>query len=125
MTSLLTTSNKSLNIALDYDGTYDAHPTLWDMFIYNAFSLGHRVSIITYRDNRFDKTPLLEALEKFGIPVYYTGGVAKRWWAEHFGPGKIDIWIDDRPEAIINNSLYSPEALAEWRQGDRQRHYPV
>jgi hypothetical protein len=121
---VLEITTSPLTIALDYDCTYDADPALWDLFIYNSERAGHKVVLLTYRDANFDKTPLLLELEK-KIPVYYTGGVAKRWWSEHFGPGKIDIWIDDRPEAIISNSHYSPEALAEWRKGDRERHYPT
>lgn len=112
-----------LLIALDYDKTFDADPKLWYMFISFATMAGHKVVLVTFRDQEFDKTPLLLDLEKV-IPVYYTGGVAKRWWCEHFGPGKVDIWIDDNPESIIGNSKFTPEELVVWRQGDRQRHYP-
>jgi len=112
-----------LKIALDYDSTYDADPKLWNSFIASCKTNGHTIFLLTYRDERYDKTPLLIELEDY-IPVYYTRGVAKRWWAEQFGPGKIDIWIDDRPESILDNSKFSPEALAEWRVGDREKHYP-
>lgn len=113
-----------LTIALDYDGTYDEDPDLWDFFIEKCLKRQHDICLITFRDDRYDKTPLLLKLEK-KIPVYYTRGVAKRWWADQFGPGKVDIWIDDRPEAIINNSMFSASELQIWRVADNLAHYPV
>lgn len=112
-----------LTIALDYDKTYDADNFMWDSFIALAESHGHKVVLVAFRDENYDKTPLLLELEK-NIEVYYTGGVAKRWWCQHFGPGEIDIWIDDNPHSITDNSKFTPEALAEWRVGDKQVHYP-
>lgn len=112
-----------LVIALDYDNTYDADPVAWDHFIKIFKGRGHHVVVLTFRDDRYDKTPLLLDLEK-SIPVYYTRGVAKRWWSDQFGPGKIDVWIDDRPEAIISNSLLDREKLAIWRAEDQKTHYP-
>lgn len=109
-------STKSLLIALDYDKTYDADPDLWQIFANKAVLRGHRIVLATYRDDRFDKTPLLKEAETL-FPVYYTRGVAKRWWLEQFGPeDKVDIWIDDNPEAILYNSKLPKEALAAWRE---------
>lgn len=107
-----------LLFCLDYDKTYDADPGLWNNFIQSVQNSGHRVILATYRDDRFDKTPLLEEVSKT-IPVYFTRGVAKKWWLEQFAPeenGRPDIWIDDRPEAILNNSGLNREGLAEWRK---------
>lgn len=109
-------------IALDYDHTYDRAPDLWKKFIDLFENEEHTVILATYRDDRFDKTPLLEELEKI-IPVYYTRGVAKKFWLEHFAPAEHsspDIWIDDRPEAILNNSGLNKEGLSEWRKAQVQ-----
>lgn len=109
-------------IALDYDNTYDRTPALWMKFIDLFMREGHTVILATYRDAYFDKTPLLERLEK-RIPVYYTRGVAKKWWLEQFAPvehSRPDVWIDDRPEAILYNSGLNREELFEWRRAQAQ-----
>lgn len=105
-------------ICLDYDKTYDADPASWNWFIAFMTLQGHEVILATYRDDRYDKTRLLDTLAEV-IPVYYTRGVAKRWYLEQFAPkehSKVDIWIDDRPEAILNNSTFSRGQLAQWRK---------
>lgn len=104
-----------MRIALDYDRTYDADPEMWDDFIRLAQAMDHEVVLLTYRDDRFDVTPLLERLSET-IPVYFTRGVAKKFWSEQFGPGSIDVWIDDKPEAILNNSGLPREGLQTWRR---------
>lgn len=114
-------------ICLDYDGTYHADPELWSVFITACQSRGHEVILATYRDDRYDQTPLLEELAG-RIPVYYTRGVAKKWWMEQFAPiehAKPSIWVDDRPEAILNNSGYARDSLEEWRQKDAIRQTQV
>src|SRR5690606_38109787 len=50
------------------------------------------------------------------LPVYFCDGVAKRFWCLHFGPGNVDIWIDDKPEGIDQNSTFPFSELQEWRK---------
>lgn len=108
-----------MKIALDYDMTYSADPDVFDDLIDVFQAAGHEVFLLTYRDKDHDWTPLMTHLEKdMGVPVYCTGGIAKRWYSEHFGPGHIDIWIDDKPEAILQNSGLNPMQLKEWRDQD-------
>lgn len=104
-------------IALDYDKTYDADPKMWDEIIKIMKLRDHEVILATYRDERYDTTPLLRKL-MWHTPVFFTRGVAKKWYLEHFGPGKVDIWIDDNPYSIIQNSDISPENLQKWREGN-------
>lgn len=104
-----------MKIALDFDNTYSADPSLWQAFIRSAVAAGHDIRIVTARDERFDRTAPLAEVEQV-LPVIYTRGIAKRWFLEHFGDGFIaDVWIDDRPEGILNNSTATPDFLAEWR----------
>lgn len=104
-----------MRIGLDYDNTYSADPRLWRKFIDAARDYGHDVRIVTARDDRFDRTVDMVALERW-CPVIYTRGIAKRWFLEHFGGDFVaDVWIDDKPESILANSSTTPEALAEWR----------
>lgn len=107
------------HIALDYDHTYTADPVMWDDFIAVATLRGHRVSIVTFRDDRFDMTPALKHLRDIvEVPVICTRGVAKKFFMDNFDVS-VDIWIDDRPEGILANSGLSPEGLAAWRLEDQ------
>lgn len=105
-------------ICLDYDKTYDLGPEMWKAVIPAFKAAGFSVILATHRDDRYDRTPLLDDLATF-IPVYYTRGVAKKWWLQQFAPAhhaNVSVWIDDRPEAILNNSTMTREALVEWRK---------
>ena len=42
-----------MNIALDYDGTYNRDLKLWDEFIFNAVERGHDIRIVTFRHADF------------------------------------------------------------------------
>lgn len=105
-----------LNIAVDYDETYTADPDLWYVFMSHARERGHNVFICTYRDDRFDVDNTLSFLDRAGFEIIYTRGVAKKWWCQQFGPGEVDIWIDDKPNRIYENSSLSVEGLAQWRE---------
>lgn len=109
-----------MRIAVDYDGTFTADPELWMHFILAALNKGHEVFIVTFRNDLFDRDPLLQEVAK-KIQTYYTRGVAKRWWCLHHGPGAVDVWIDDTPESILTNSPMTPEEIMEWRKRNEYR----
>ncbi len=79
-------------IALDYDKTYTADPDLWEAFVGLAKARGHEVKICTMR--RPD-----EAIQNPPVEVIYTSRKAKGL-AMH-----ADIWIDDNPIWIYQDSL--------------------
>lgn len=108
-----------MNIALDYDKTYDADPGLWESFIETAGICGHQVIIVTLRNGQLDTTPYLEELGK-RIPVYYTDGLPKREALLAFNGKKIDIWIDDRPETIVFGSYFDAASAQAWREGNKR-----
>jgi hypothetical protein len=104
-----------MRIALDYDQTYTADPLFWDTFIKGCSIRGHDVRIVTVRDERHDRTAPLIELER-RVQIIYTRGVAKQWFCTHFTDGWIpEIWIDDSPRSILENSSASPEWLTDWR----------
>jgi hypothetical protein len=115
-----------MKIALDYDQTYTLDPTLWDGFIDRARENGHDIRVVTARDERLDRTAKIAALEAH-VQVIYCRGVAKRWFCTHFVPDFVpDVWIDDKPQAIDNNSPGAVEWLAEWRATrDEGPNYPA
>lgn len=103
-----------MNIALDYDGTYTADPAMWEAFINVARMSGHEVRIVTARDVKLDANADLDRLSK-EVGVIFTSGIAKRFVCEHFIGWVPDIWIDDNPASVANNSVMTPAQLAQWR----------
>lgn len=110
-----------MKIAVDYDGTISEDVIGWHTAMVALASAGHDVFIVTFRDKNHDWHDDLQFFYDDGFEVYCTGGVAKRWWCQQFGPGEVDVWIDDKPEAIINNSALSREGLLAWR-GENKLH---
>lgn len=95
-------------IAIDFDDTYTVDHKLWNRFIWDAQAIGHRVVMVTARrDTPENRAVIAEYLAESGVPsgafpVYYTGLKAKRWYMETVWKVKVDIWIDDRPEVVVN-----------------------
>lgn len=81
-----------MRIAIDYDGTYTADPALWLAFMELAKSHGHQVTCVTMR---YPNEPIPE---KLPIGVVYTSRKAKA----AFYPS--DIWIEDKPYWLLNDS---------------------
>lgn len=105
-----------MKIALDYDKTYTLNKPFWNKFAIDARENGFDIRIITIRNPLKDN---IDDRVADGLPIIYTDGVAKKWYCYHnayntegWNP---DVWIDDRPETIINNSGATREQLAEWR----------
>jgi hypothetical protein len=105
-----------MRIALDYDNTYTADPLFWNGFIKDAWARGHEVRIVTVRDERHDRTAPLIELER-RVQIIYTRGVAKQHFCTHVADdGWVpEVWIDDSPRSILENSSASPEWLTDWR----------
>jgi hypothetical protein len=79
-------------IALDYDKTYTADQTLWDVFIQSAQARGHTVKIVTMRRPN-------EAIFDVPVEVVYTSRKAKSTVVD------AEIWIDDSPQWVYQDSL--------------------
>mgnify|MGYP002757933485 CR=1 FL=1 len=102
-----------MKIALDYDNTYTEDPNFWNAFSEDAVERGHTVYIVTARDDRYD---YIDQHFPYVKDVIYCRGVAKRWFCHHFPRIDFDIWIDDKPESIDNNSTATRDQLDEWRK---------
>lgn len=96
-----------MKIALDYDETYTKDPAFWKVFVDMAQLRGHEIMIVTFRD------PGLPIDHDPGIPVYYTSYVAKRNYMKFEQGIFIDVWIDDTPDTIVEDS--------DWTSADRER----
>ena len=109
------TDKTALLIAIDFDQTYTADPILFNEFMGYAKFRGHEVVICTVRNYPKDLTHTLTHIRNMGFPVYFTDGLPKRKTMEALGK-KVDIWIDDMPEVILEGSKTSAVDLAKWRE---------
>lgn len=105
-----------MKIALDYDLTFTLDSSFWEDFIWMAQGAGHEVRIVTARSPKYDN---IDSVIQDLCPVIYCDGVAKRfhceWFAENGDGWMPDIWIDDKPQSVDNNSTATREVLAKWR----------
>src|SRR5690606_28829016 len=100
-----------------YDRTYTLDPDFWDDVVAMADSRGHEIRIVTARsptkDNIDDRVP---------YHVIYCDGIAKKffchWFADNGEGWDPDVWIDDKPEGVSNNSTATKEILEEWRKSE-------
>lgn len=86
-----------MNISLDYDGTITANRSLWLAFYYLCKTVGVNVYVITMRHEH-------EPITDWPGIVYYTCREAKIKFCRRNNI-QIDIWIDDRPDFIFNDSV--------------------
>jgi hypothetical protein len=91
-------------IALDFDGTYTEDPKLWDNFIYEVKLLGHTVLCVTMRYKETESQDVLAALNGKVDRIVFTERIAKAEKLKSLGI-KPDIWIDDNPYWIFQNSI--------------------
>jgi hypothetical protein len=85
-------------IAIDYDDTYTTDPSLWNKAIALFQEAGWRVLCVTCRrdteENVADVRP--------PCSVVFTGLSPKKWFMETRRDVKVDVWVDDDPNSIIN-----------------------
>lgn len=94
----------SLTFAIDFDDTLTACPELWRRFIADAESNGHRVFLVTARRETEENVEIVREFMKehgLSLPRLFTNLGSKLKAAELRGI-KVDIWIDDNPEALVH-----------------------
>ena len=107
-------------IGLDYDGTITADPECFKAIIRCFQSCGHRVYCVTMRHEELDWDKDFEELrDKYDVETIFCDGYAKRSVCQDRGLN-IDIFIDDWPEGIAIDSIYTPIQLTEWRKEQKK-----
>ena len=92
-------------IAIDFDGTFAADPELFIAFICNARERGHRVLILTGREEKHGAD--VRQIVGDHAPIVFAGSEWKRIAARRAGYA-VDVFIDDYPEYIgPQNILYA------------------
>jgi hypothetical protein len=89
---------RPFTIGLDFDQTITLDPDFWRAFVALAKSHGHKVAIVTARQETEENALECDMPDAL---VYMTSGSGKRWYMEQKGI-KVDVWVDDSPEAIIH-----------------------
>ena len=92
-------ADTSRTLAIDYDNTYTADPVLWQTIITDAIARGHQVVCVSARRATAANRRELETALPAGVRVLLSGGSPKAEFAKANGV-TVDIWIDDKPEAI-------------------------
>lgn len=91
-------------ISLDYDETYTRDADLWDRFIANARSRGHKVFCVTMRfDIPKEADEVRRYLGEKVDQIIFTGRNAKKKFMYDLGYD-VSVWIDDSPNWILNDA---------------------
>jgi hypothetical protein len=93
-----------MNIGLDYDDTFTRDPIGWTIFVRNFVQRGHKVYIVTWRDEEEAKEVHM-AMQYWGVEcegIYATDRKKKERFM--YGKGiRIDVMIDDMPHAWVRD----------------------
>lgn len=92
-------------IAIDYDGTITADLGMFIQIINLMKESGHTPIVVTMKHKHEEDSVLNNMVSKLGndTSVYYTGRKAKKDFMLNLGI-KVDIWIDDNPHWILEDS---------------------
>lgn len=93
-----------MKIAIDYDFTYTADPTMWDSVLKLMLSSGHTVYCVTARPPEH----MPEVRTTIGRILGSDNCIGtnlreKRKTVKDVHDIDIDVWIDDTPDAIVAN----------------------
>lgn len=101
--------------ALDYDETFSANPDMWRQFAEIMTLLGHTVIGVTLRNREqlIEDPRYAESCQK----IIYCAGRAKRPLLEDMDIW-VDVWIDDKPEYIIDSWEGINGFGFEWPDGE-------
>jgi len=91
-------------ICIDFDGTYTADPELWDLFLEAAKMKGHTVVCATMRYEN-ELQPVRNMLEGKVSEIIPTSRKAKHAFVRNHLGKRPDIWIDDQPHWLFEDSL--------------------
>ena len=91
-----------MTICLDYDGSYNRFPELFEMIIDFSLRKGYKVIMATMRYYEEMDDGLNELAKR--MPVYFTERKAKAPFLEDLGIFP-DLWIDDKPHWLFQDSI--------------------
>ncbi|MCQ6312458.1 hypothetical protein [Citrobacter portucalensis] len=90
---------ETLNIAVDFDGTFTANTALFCQLVGQMLKYGADVRIVTFRFSTGNNSDIITWGERLNVPVIFTEGKQKEAFCEALG-WEPNIWIDDDPRFI-------------------------
>lgn len=90
---------RKMNIGLDFDHCFTEDPDLWLEFIDMSQRMGHKVYIVTMRNEIFEGDYVHEQIDN-KCDIIFTSRNAKRNHVKENHGVEIDIWIDDNPHYV-------------------------
>jgi len=92
-----------MTISIDYDYTYSLDPATWNQVIQVLQAAGHQVYCVSARHYWQTKEIYESVGKEIGLDkCFLTDRLAKRDYMLKRGI-QVDVWIDDTPEAIIED----------------------
>jgi hypothetical protein len=96
--------SRSILFAVDFDSTWTADPALFRMLVAIGQARGHRFVLVTGRSDEGQWGAVVRREIRDLMPIVFAANGWKREAAERAG-FKVDIWIDDHPEAVAKQTL--------------------
>ncbi len=96
---------QQLTIAIDFDDTFTADVEAWTAAIKELQRHGHQVICVSARRNVIEHRQELSRSLPENVKVLLSYDMPKRAYAKKEG-FTVDIWIDDKPEAIPTKEEY-------------------
>lgn len=101
--------------AFDYDNTISRDVDSFIQIMNLLRMAGHDVFVVTARRTHVHPEDFHE-IEKL-FKVYKTRHIAKRLYMREVEGIEVDVWVDDMPEAIINNWEGAPRTYRDMKDG--------
>lgn len=92
-----------MNIGLDFDGTVTRDFDLWYEFIEMSKTMGHKVYIVTMRNELFEGDALHEKIGDKCDGIIFTSRYGKREYVRKHHNLVMDVWIDDKPQYVTQD----------------------
>lgn len=104
---------------MDYDETYTSDPGCMRAVIRCFQSCGHKVFIVTMRSHEHDWDDEFKFLkDNYQVDTIFCDGKAKKPFCESLGL-KFQFWMDDKPEGINADSIFTGPELEAWREQNK------
>ena len=97
--------------AFDYDNTISRDANGFISMMTELQARGHEVFVVTARRKHIHPEDFKE-IEKL-FKVYKTRHIAKRLYMREVEGIEVDVWVDDMPEAIIQNWEGTPRTFRD------------
>lgn len=108
-----------MKIAFDYDNTISKDADVFIEVMRVLQARGHDVFVVTARRDHIHPEDFREIEKEF--KVYKTRHIAKRMYMREIEGIEVDVWVDDSPEAILENWEGEPRTFRDFNNDQENR----